>query len=75
MESGKIFKLIWRGWFVGATVFFMPMFILFFILHPEAPRSAVASVLLIPLITWIQGIFLACIVLLGLKIWPIKKQP
>lgn len=74
MDKSFIFKMVWRGWFVGATIIFIPLIMLTIMLSPEAPKSILLSVFLIPLIAALQGLIVGGLVILGLTIWPPKNK-
>jgi hypothetical protein len=73
MDKGYIFKAVWRGWFVGATAFFVPLFLLAAVFAPEAPQEVWLAPLMVPVITAVQGVVLGGIVVLGLSLWPLKQ--
>jgi len=73
MSKGEIFKLVWRGWFAGATVLFLPLFILMAAFMPEAPKNIWLAVVMVPFISALQGVMIGGLVLLGLLVWPPKK--
>lgn len=70
METNKLFTLIWRGWCVGISVLFTPLFLLAVLFSTGVPKYLLLA---IPLIAALQGAMLAAIVILGLKIWPLKN--
>lgn len=72
MEKITLFKLVWRGWFVGATLLFIPLYFLLVLLEPEIPKESMLAIPLIPIITAVQGIIVGALVLLGVSIWPLK---
>lgn len=72
MDKKSIFKMVWRGWFVGATIIFVPMILLAIFLIPQLPISATFLVLLAPVVTAFQGVIFGGIVVLGLKVWPFQ---
>lgn len=72
MDKKTIFKMVWRGWFIGGTVVLVPMILLTIILTPQLPISALLAILLVPVITAFQGVIFGGIVILGLVIWPLK---
>jgi len=74
MTSGELFKRVWKGWFVGASIIFAPLFLLSALLRPDAPPSMALAVLGVPAITAFQGVIIAGIVVLGAKIWPVKSN-
>lgn len=73
VSLGSIFKFVWRGWVVGVTAVFLPLFILAALLNPEAPENMVYGIPLIPVIAAFQGAIVGSLVVLGLKIWPPKE--
>ena len=72
MENITLFKLVWRGWFVGASILFIPLFLLLVLFGPEIPKESLLAIPLIPIITAVQGVFVGILVLLGVSIWPLK---
>lgn len=72
MDNKSIFKMVWRGWFVGATIVFVPMILLTIFLIPQLPISAIFAVLLVPVVTAFQGVIFGGVVVLGLKVWPFR---
>ena len=72
MDKKSIFKMIWRGWFVGATIILTPMILLALIITPQLPMGAFLAVLLVPIVAAFQGVIFGGIVVLGLSLWPIK---
>ena len=72
MEKSTIFKLVWRGWFVGASILFIPFFLFIVIFGQNIPIESLLAIPLIPIITAVQGIFVGALVLLGVIIWPPK---
>ena len=74
MKKSFIFKMVWRGWFVGATAIFTPLFLLAALFAPDAPKEMAFAVLLVPFIAALQGVMFGGLVVLGLTIWPPKSQ-
>lgn len=74
IDKGLLFRAVWRGWFVGATVVLVPLMLLAALLRPEAPVQMFVAPLLVPLITAIQGIFVGALVVLGVTIWPMRPS-
>jgi len=72
MDRARIFKLVWRGWFVGASAIFIPLSILG-VLVGDISREMMLIPLLVPVITAIQGAIAGGLVVLGLTIWPSKS--
>lgn len=72
MNKKLIFKLVWRGWFVGVSALFTPLFLFAALFSPHAPREMLFSVPLIPVIAAMQGVMAGGLVVLGLTIWPPK---
>ena len=74
----SLFKIIWRGWVVGLSAIFIPVFILAgFSANPELFKSSPSPflfALLVPLIAAFQGVIFAGIILLGLKLFPLKHN-
>ena len=73
MSLGSIFKFVWRGWFVGVTAVFLPLFALAALLNQEAVENMVYGIPLIPVIAAFQGVIVGGLVVLGLKIWRPKE--
>jgi hypothetical protein len=73
METRKLFLLIWRGWFTFTTVVFTPIFLLSCLFVPGVSKEMLIAVPIIPIVAAMQGAILAAVILLGLKIWPIKS--
>ena len=78
--TGKeLFKVVWRGWFIGTTAIFMPILLLAAItkILPNSDSSSyevVLGILMVPLIAAMQGMLAGGLVLLGLKLRPVKEQ-
>ena len=72
MNKGVLFKHVWRGWFVGVSVLFTPLFLLAALFAPDAPPQMMFGVFMIPIIAAFQGVFAGGLVLLGVTIWPVK---
>ena len=72
VTGNDIFKLVWRGWFYGVLVIFLPFFAIAALvsLFGDGKWEIVLSVLLVPLIAAGQGVFAGGLVLLGLKVRP-----
>jgi hypothetical protein len=73
MNKKLIFKLVWRGWFIGASTLFTPLFLFVALFGTEVPREMLFSVPLIPVIAALQGVVAGGLVVLGLTIWPPKN--
>ncbi|ERS10719.1 hypothetical protein RYH70_01585 [Alloalcanivorax xenomutans] len=73
MDKGYLFKSIWRGWFVGMTVTFVPFILLWTFVRLEASLHTVLMVFMVPVVAALQGVFVGGLVLLGLTIWPMER--
>ena len=73
MDKAVLFKLVWRGWFVGVTVLFVPLLLVAVIISPETPPEMKYGILMVPFIAAAQGALVGGLVLLGVTIWPIKR--
>ncbi|GJM05204.1 MAG: hypothetical protein DHS20C09_11950 [marine bacterium B5-7] len=74
MEKGKVFKLVWRGWFVGVSAIFTPLFILGLLVEPSFEAVPLYGVILVPVIAAFQGVMAGGLVCLGLAIWPQRTE-
>jgi len=77
--GNEIFSIIWRGWFIGVTVIFMPISLIAGVAallsrSQENSFEILAGVVMVPIIAAMQGIIISGIILLGLKLWPPKKS-
>ncbi|WP_194842700.1 hypothetical protein [Endozoicomonas sp. OPT23] len=68
-----MFKNIWKGWTVGVSVIFTPLFLLISLVQPDVPTSMLLAVPLIPVIAALQGVLISSLVCLGLKILSFKN--
>lgn len=71
MDRAQVFKLVWRGWFVGVSAIFTPLFAILALL-PDGPSVPLFSVPIVPLVAALQGVLVGALVLLGQIIWPSK---
>lgn len=75
MDNGNSFIFIWRGWFIAATLFFLPIISLFFIFEPEQRGEIWPALFMIPIIVALQGAIFAGMVILGNKLWSLTRAP
>ena len=68
----SLFTRVWRGWAVGVSVVFVPISLLVAVLSDEAPDQLLYLIPVVPLIAALQGLLVAALVVLGLKILPPK---
>ena len=79
VSRDSVFGLVWRGWFAGVLVIFLPIAII------AIPISAftgawnetlqmLLGLVVVPLIAAGQGLIVGGLVVLGLVVWPKKKQ-
>ena len=68
----SLFTKIWRGWAVGVSAVFVPIFLLVAVLSDETPDQLIYVIPVVPLVAALQGLLVAALVVLGLKIWPPK---
>tara|TARA_R110002049_G_scaffold308857_1_gene514517 strand:+ start:59 stop:289 length:231 start_codon:yes stop_codon:yes gene_type:complete len=73
MKDGAMFKAVWKGWTVGASVLFIPLFILVALFSPKPPLFIWLVIPMVPFIACLQGVLIGVLVCIGLKIWPIKE--
>jgi len=69
MNLIAVFKWVWRGWFVGVSVIFTPIFLLITFFHPDMPYKSAFMIPLVPVIAALQGLIVGGIVIAGLKLW------
>ena len=72
MDRAQVFKLVWRGWFVGVSAIATPLFAIHSLLA-AAPSVPLYFLPIVPLIAALQGLLVGALVLLGLTIWPSKQ--
>lgn len=72
VNKTEIFKLVWRGWFIGATALLVPAFLIVALVN-DLPGEFFLVPLLVPLISAMQGVLVGGLVVLGLTIWPAKS--
>ena len=63
-----MFKQVWKGWTVGVSAVFLPVFLIVALVQPNTPDKLLFAIPLIPIIAAGQGILIGVIVCLGLKI-------
>ncbi len=70
--GNEFFKIIWRGWFYGILVIFLPFFTVAALVvgFGAGKWEALLYVLMVPLIAAGQGVIAGWLVLLGLKVRP-----
>ena len=68
-----MFKKVWKGWTVGVSAVFTPILFLVALIQPDAPKSMLLAVPLVPVIAAGQGVLIGGIVCIGLKILSLKK--
>lgn len=74
MDKGVLFKHVWRGWFVGVSVIFTPIFLLAALFSPDTPPQMAIGALMVPVIAALQGVMFGGLVVLGVSIWPLKES-
>ncbi|MFV8783210.1 hypothetical protein ACNKU7_12385 [Microbulbifer sp. SA54] len=67
-----LFAKIWRGWSVGVSVLFLPVLLVVSLMADETLDQFMYVIPAVPLIAAFQGFLVAGLVMLGLKIWPLK---
>ena len=82
ITGSELFRLVWRGWFVGVIAIFLPTFLLFgFTIvvpgyHSELrPAEYFLGLLVLPFIAAGQALIVGALVSLGLKIRPPRELP
>jgi hypothetical protein len=78
ITDGELFRLVWRGWFAGLLVLFVPIWLLALIVMAFqgdwSDLVPVASgIILLPVIAAGQGLIIAGMIWLGLRVWPQKQ--
>jgi len=75
LSAGELFRLIWRGWFVGATVTFIPIFfVIDLVARPGFSLSQYLLLLaLLPIMNAINGAIFGGQIILGLFLVPPRK--
>jgi len=70
--GNELFKVVWRGWLYGVVVLFLPLFLVSALGmgFGAGKWEGLLSVLMLPLIAALQGVFAGWLVLLGLKVRP-----
>ena len=72
MIKSQLFKTVWKGFFVGGSLVFTPLFLVMMMTYPVIKPTSYFAVLAVPLVIGIQGLIVACTVVLGVSIWPVK---
>jgi hypothetical protein len=79
VSGESVFGLVWRGWFAGVMVIFLPIAIIAILI--TALRGAwnetlqmSLGLIAVPVIAAGQGLIAGGLVALGLTVWPKKKQ-
>jgi hypothetical protein len=72
--GNEIFKVVWRGWFYGVLVIFLPFFAVAALVigFGSGKWEALLYPVMVPLIAGLQGVIAGWLVLLGLKVRPPK---
>ena len=75
--TSNVFSLVWRGWFAGVLVIFLPLWLLGIVVLVISGSwgqvlPMLGGLLMLPLIAAGQGALIGGLVLLGLHIWPPK---
>jgi len=68
-----MFKQIWKGWTIGISIIFIPLFLIASLVQTDAPENMIFTVLLVPFIAAFQGVIIGAIICLGLKVLSFKK--
>ncbi|MGB5628647.1 MAG: hypothetical protein WBM57_04720 [Woeseiaceae bacterium] len=70
--GNEIFKVVWRGWFYGVLVIFLPFFTVAALIigFGAGKWEALLYPIMVPLIAAVQGAIAGWLVLLGLKVRP-----
>ena len=73
----SFFGLVWRGWFAGVLVIFMPIWLVATIGVAVSGNWAelwpfLSGLLMLPMIAALQGLIAGGLVVLGLRVWPPK---
>ncbi|MEM7430384.1 MAG: hypothetical protein AAF351_00465 [Pseudomonadota bacterium] len=74
IASSELFKLVWRGWFIGVLVIMGPLFALGALISAfgYGEWELLIGLILVPLIAAGQGVVAGVLVLFGLKVSPPK---
>ncbi len=72
-RGNLMFKQIWKGWTVGVSVIFTPLFFILALVQPGIPENMLLVVPLVPVIAAGQGVIIGALVCFGLKILSFKK--
>jgi hypothetical protein len=75
LSAGELFRLVWRGWFVGATVTFIPIFfVIDLVARPGFSLSQyLVLIVVFPILNAINGAIFGGQILLGLFLVPPQK--
>ena len=68
-----MFKQVWKGWTIGVSIVFTPLFFIAALVQPDAPASMLLAVPLVPVIAAFQGVLIGATICLGLKVLSFKK--
>ena len=79
VTKSDVFKTVWRGWFFGVLVIFLPVFALTSLIAllgggGDDRWEMAFGVLLVPLIAAGQGVLAGGLVLLGLSVAPPRRK-
>ncbi len=69
-----MFKQIWKGWTIGVSIIFIPFLILSALLQADVPKSMIFAIPLVPVIAALQGVLIAAVICLGLKVLSFRNQ-
>ena len=74
-STNELFKVVWRGWFYGILVIFLPFFVVAALVigFGAGKWEALLYPVMVPFIAAVQGVLVAWLVLLGLKVRPPTK--
>jgi hypothetical protein len=74
-SAGELFRLIWRGWFVGTTVTFIPILLVIdLVARPGLDLSQyLLFIVAFPIMNAMNGAIVAGQILLGLFLVPPRK--
>jgi hypothetical protein len=72
LTGNEIFKVVWRGWFYGVLVIFLPFFAVAALVigFGTGKWEALLYPVMVPIIAAVQGAIAGWLVLLGLKVRP-----
>lgn len=71
-SGSEVFRLVWRGWFYGVLVIFLPFFVVAALVvgFGAGKWEALLYPVMVPLVAGLQGVVAGWLVLLGLKLRP-----